>query len=177
MLLRQRWKRDSRYPAKMEPVYHVSPLGGFIFCRRKGVKAAGKTVTEGWCRRRQMIERELEGKWGVEKLKTEGRGDGRWKDSGMELEKQPCVAGEQKRGREWEAEKEVKTIDSPSGKHFLSRCINPHLLTTPLQPDTGTQKISTAEYKPVKSTSATEQHMHYCGVLRGFWQAWNAKSH
>lgn len=30
-----------------------------------------------------MIERELEGKWGVEKLKTEGRGKRRWKMEGQ----------------------------------------------------------------------------------------------
>lgn len=171
-----------------------SPRAGLILYSRKGVKAAGKTGIDGrwgggmsrpmtWRNlRRNGEEEDTWGgggcggkKWG---MLTEGRQT--WREEKME--KYRDESGETvlygrgtERGKEWEAEKEVRSIDSTSGMHFCLSVYKSTPAYSSLQHDRGgteTMTKSTAEYKSVKSASATDQRMYGRGVVCGFWQAW-----
>lgn len=142
MLVRGRWNRDSWYPVKWG-LFIMFLVGGLHFIRWEQSKSSrrgrhGETDDI-------KVKKKTGKRWGEdtgEKVRTrrkgvrrdgEGRQSGdiggrrRCKNSGMNLEKQRCMAGEQRGGK---SEKEVRSIDSPSGMHLCPSI----LIRTCLQP-------------------------------------------
>lgn len=126
-----------------------SPRAGLILCSRKGVKAAGKTGIDGrWGggMSRPMTWRnwrrngEEEDTWGGGKDVEEkseacwrrgGRHGGRrrWKNIGMNLEKQCCMAEEQRGGKSEKQRRRSGRLTAHQGCTSVCLYINPHLLT------------------------------------------------
>lgn len=161
----RRWNHDS---CEMEPFYHV-PYGRVSFYVAGREWSSRMESDRGWVGRRHWKAGEIKKVKG--KGKTQEGGRMRRKTVRWWRQRNGAVWPGNKGEKEWEAEKEVRSIDSPSSDALLSRCINPHLLYTQQHDRGSSMTKSTAEHKPVKTASASDRHVLYCGVAFGFWQA------